>query len=48
MVDSIKIERERMEWYELDGCGSGQRPVEGSCEHGNELSGSIKYWEVLE
>jgi hypothetical protein len=22
--------------------------VEGSCEHGNEPSGSIKYWEVLE
>jgi hypothetical protein len=22
--------------------------VEGSCEHGNETSGSIKYWEVLD
>jgi hypothetical protein len=22
--------------------------VEGSCEHGNERSGSVKYWEVLE
>jgi hypothetical protein len=22
--------------------------VEGFCEHGNEPSGSIKYWEVLE
>jgi hypothetical protein len=22
--------------------------VEGSCEHGNEPSGSIKRWEVLE
>jgi hypothetical protein len=22
--------------------------VEGSCEHGNELSGSIKCWEILE
>jgi hypothetical protein len=22
--------------------------VEGSCERGNELSGSIKCWEVLE
>jgi hypothetical protein len=21
--------------------------VEGSCEHGNEPSGSIKYWEIL-
>jgi hypothetical protein len=28
--------------------GSGQGPVEGSCEHGNELSGSIKCCEVLE
>jgi hypothetical protein len=32
----------RMRW-----AGSGQRPVEGSCEHGNEPSGSIKCWEVL-
>jgi hypothetical protein len=23
-------------------------PVEGSCEHGNEPSGSIKCWEILE
>jgi hypothetical protein len=23
-------------------------PMEGSCEHGNETSGSIKCWEVLE
>jgi hypothetical protein len=22
--------------------------VEDSCEHGNKLSGSIKYWEILE
>jgi hypothetical protein len=22
-------------------------PVEGSCEHGNEPSGSIKRWEIL-
>jgi hypothetical protein len=22
--------------------------VEGSCQHGNELSGSVKCWEVLE
>jgi hypothetical protein len=22
-------------------------PVEGSCEHGNEPPGSIKYWEIL-
>jgi hypothetical protein len=22
--------------------------VEGSCDHGNEPLGSIKYWEILE
>jgi hypothetical protein len=22
--------------------------VDGSCEHGDEHSGSIKYWEILE
>jgi hypothetical protein len=22
--------------------------VEGSCEHGNEPLGSLKYWEILE
>jgi hypothetical protein len=37
-----------MGWYGLDWLGSGQGPVEGSCEHGNEPSGSIKFWEVLE
>jgi hypothetical protein len=37
-----------MGWYGLDGSGSGQGPVEGSCEHGNEPLGSIKCWEVLE
>jgi hypothetical protein len=35
-----------MGWYGLGGSGLG--PVEGSCEHGNEPSGSIKCWEVLE
>jgi hypothetical protein len=33
---------DRMGWYGLDRSGSGYRPVESSCEHGNELSGSIK------
>jgi hypothetical protein len=32
-----------VEWgYELVCCGSGPGQVEGSCECGNELSGSIK------
>jgi hypothetical protein len=32
----------------LDPSGSGQGPMAGSCEHSNELSGSIKCWEVRE
>jgi hypothetical protein len=50
-VDIIKIdlrERDRMGWYVLDRSGSGWGPVEGSCEHGDEPSGSIQCWEVLE
>jgi hypothetical protein len=31
-----------MGWYGLDRSGSGLGPVEGSCEHGDEPSGSIK------
>jgi hypothetical protein len=34
-----------MGWYALDRSDSGQGQVEGTCEHGNEPSGS---WEVLE
>jgi hypothetical protein len=37
-----------MGWYGLNRCGSGWGEVEGSCEGGNEPSGSIKRWEVLE
>jgi hypothetical protein len=29
--------------YGLDSTGSGQRPVAGPCEHGNESSGSTCY-----
>jgi hypothetical protein len=32
----------------LVGKPEGKGPVEGSFEHGNEPSGSIKCWEVLE
>jgi hypothetical protein len=28
----------------VDACGSGQVPVAGCCEHGNEHSDSIKGW----
>jgi hypothetical protein len=31
-----------MEWIDL------AEEVKGCCEHGNEPSGSIKYWEALE
>jgi hypothetical protein len=37
-----------MVWYGLDRSGLGWGPVEDSCEHGNEPSGSIKCCEVLE
>jgi hypothetical protein len=35
-------------WDGVDWHGSGQGPVEGSCEHGIEPSGSIKCWGVVE
>jgi hypothetical protein len=31
-----------MEWYGMDLSGLGQGSVDGSCEHGNELSRSIE------
>jgi hypothetical protein len=36
-----------MGWCGLDWSGSGQGLVEGSCECGNEPSGTIKCFEVL-
>jgi hypothetical protein len=43
-ADNIKMDlkRGRMGWYGLDRTGSGYGPVEGSCEHGDEPSGSLK------
>jgi hypothetical protein len=35
-------------WCGLNSFGLGYGPVGGSCEHGNEPSGSIKCWEILE
>jgi hypothetical protein len=32
----------------MDASGPGQGPVAGSCEHGNEASGSIKVGEFLD
>jgi hypothetical protein len=37
-----------MRWYGLDSSGSRLGAVPSSCEHGEEPSGSIKYWENLE
>jgi hypothetical protein len=34
--------------YRLDTSVSGQGPLTGCCEHGNEPTGSIKCWEILE
>jgi hypothetical protein len=36
-----------VDWIDM-AQGRDQGPVEGSCEHGIEPSGSIKCWEVLE
>jgi hypothetical protein len=38
----------RMGRCRLDSSGLGYVPMEGSCEHVNEPSGSIKCWEFLE
>jgi hypothetical protein len=46
-MDNIRMDL-RMVWYGLDSSVLGQGPVEGSCEDGNEISGSLKWWEVLE
>ena len=35
-------------WHGLVCSGSGQRQVAGTCECGNELSGSVKYWEYFD
>jgi hypothetical protein len=43
-VDNIKIDLREIGWYVWTGSG----PVEDSCEHGDEPTGSLKYWEVLE
>jgi hypothetical protein len=49
-VDNIKmvlteIECSGMDWIDLI---EDRDQFEGSCERGNEPSGSIKCWEVLE
>jgi hypothetical protein len=34
--------------YGLDSSGLGEKPVAGFCEHSNEPSGFIKWWESPE
>jgi hypothetical protein len=41
-VDNIKMDLREIGWYRLDRTGSVQGPAEGSCEHGDEPSGSLK------
>jgi hypothetical protein len=48
-VDNIKMDLKEIEWDDIDWTDLAQEgPVEDSCEYGNEPSGSIKCWEVLE
>jgi hypothetical protein len=46
--NNIKMYFKEMGWYGLDLSGSRQGPVSSSCEHGNELMGSIKFGEFLD
>jgi hypothetical protein len=47
-VDDIKMNLEKqsgMDWIHL---AEGDGPVAGSCEHGDEPSGFIEFWEIIE
>jgi hypothetical protein len=44
-MDNIRMDPRETAWNGMDWIDMAQ---EGSCEHGNEPSGSIKFWEVLE
>jgi hypothetical protein len=49
-VDNIKMNLREIVWAGMDWIDMTQdkEPMEGSFEHGNEPSGSIKCWEELE
>jgi hypothetical protein len=49
-VENIKMDLRQTGWDGTDWIDLAQdrKPVEGSCEHGNEPSGSINCWEVVE
>jgi hypothetical protein len=45
----LRRPRHRWEgWYVVVSSDSGFVPVMGSCEHGEEPSGSMKCWNILE
>jgi hypothetical protein len=46
--DNIKMDLREIGFGDVDSLGSGQGHVVGSCEHGNEPSGSIKCGEFLD
>jgi hypothetical protein len=48
-VDNIKMDLREIGWDDMDWIDLVQdrESVEGSCEHSNELSGSIQCWEFL-
>jgi hypothetical protein len=44
-MNLIKMECEVLDWNYL---AQDKESVKVSCENGNELSGSIKYWEFVD
>jgi hypothetical protein len=46
--DNIRMDLTEIGWGGMDWVALAQGPVEGSCEHGNEPSDSIKCWEIFE
>jgi hypothetical protein len=48
-MGNIKMDVREIVWgHGLDEYDSGECPVTDSCENGNEPSGFMKYWKVLE
>jgi hypothetical protein len=48
--DNINVDPREIEWGGMDLIGLVENSglVEGSCEHGNELSATIKCWETAQ
>jgi hypothetical protein len=47
-MNNIKKDLREVRWEDMDWIDLAQGSVGGSCEHGNEPSGSMKCWEILE